>query len=98
MYLIYRQIDGYVVSIQEDEPQNVEDGYGTAQSERFSPGDEFEYYIKVYVDEIKDGYVTSYAAIRQSAPAQEILQDLQQKQTQIDELTLMLGDFILGGV
>jgi hypothetical protein len=77
-YLTYRQSDGYVVAISETEPAAVEDGYAVAQSDHFQPGDEFEYYIKLYVDEIKDGQVRSHAAVRQAPPAQELLRRLDQ--------------------
>jgi hypothetical protein len=77
-YLIYRQSDGYVVSISETEPGTIEDGYAVAQSELFKPGDEFEYWIKIYVDEVKDGKVISHAAVRQAPPAQEMLLRLAQ--------------------
>lgn len=77
-YLEYRQSDGYVVAIHEILPMTVAEGYAVAESTHFAPGDEFEYWIKIYVDEVKDGKVTSYAAVRQAPPAQEMLLRLAQ--------------------
>jgi hypothetical protein len=85
-YLTYRQSDGYVVAISETEPISVEDGYAVAQSDQFQPEDEFEYFIKIYVDEIKDGKVTSHAAVRQAPPAQEILQRLAQLEREKEDI------------
>lgn len=77
-YLTYRQSDGYVVAITADMPTAIEDGYGVATSEHFKLGDEFEHYIKIYVDEIKNDRVTSHAAVRQAPPAQELLLKISQ--------------------
>jgi hypothetical protein len=77
-YLEYRQSDGYVVAIHEILPMTVAEGYAVAESTHFAPGDEFEYWIKIYVDEVKDGKVTSHAAVRQAPPAQEMLLRLAQ--------------------
>lgn len=75
-YLEYRESDGYVVAVHEERPEEAEEGYAVAESDHFKLGDEFEYYIKVYVNEIKDGRVTSHAAVRQGPPQQEILKEI----------------------
>lgn len=86
VYLEYRTIDGYVVAIHETMPLSTPEGYAVAESAHFVPGDEFTYYIKVYVDEIKDGKVTSHAAVRQAPPAQEILQRLAQLEREKEDI------------
>lgn len=85
-YLEYRESDGYVVAIHEEKPEVVEGGYAVARSDRFEPGDEFEYWIKVYADEVKAGRVTSHAAVRQAPPAQEVLKKLRELERRLDML------------
>ena len=70
-YLEYREIDGYVVAIHVEQPATVPEGYAVAESDRFQLGDEFTYYI--VVNEVRDGKVTSHAAVRQAPPVQEIM-------------------------
>ena len=89
-YLKYRESDGYVVSITEEEPETVEEGYDIAESDSFEPGDEFEYWISIYTDEIEDGVVTSHAAVRQAPPAQELLEKLSTNEDAIDDTLELL--------
>ena len=77
-YLEYREADGIVEVIHEVEPTEVGEGRAVAESDHFSPGQEIEYRIKVYQGAVKDGKATSFAAVRQGPPQQEIMGRIQQ--------------------
>jgi hypothetical protein len=77
-YLEYRTIDGIVEVIHETMPAKLSEGRAVVESDHFSPGQEIEYRIKVYQDAVKDGKATSFAAVRQGPPQQEIMWRIQQ--------------------
>lgn len=89
-YLIYQQSTGQVIQITEQEPTNIADGLLVAQSDAFSVGDEFTYYI--VVNSVEDGVVTSHAAVRQAPAIQDILQRLAESEQENTELKLALAE------
>ena len=76
VYLEYRISDGIVEVIHTEPPASVGRDRAVAESDQFAPGQEVEYRIKVYQDEVKDGKATSHAAVRQGPPIQEIMDRL----------------------
>lgn len=95
VWLEYERSNGYVYKIHETEPTIIPQGSAVAKSEDFTVGDEFTYFITVLeVDE--EGFATKHAEIQQSAPAQEILRNLSDKEQRIADLETAIAA-LLGG-
>lgn len=76
-FLEYREkVPHHVIEIHEEQPASIRDGYTVAQSNLFEPGDEAEYWIYVYHDEVVDGQVMSHAAARQGPSIRHTLDRL----------------------
>lgn len=90
-WLEYHKSEGYVVAIHETEPTIIPDDHGVVETEDFNPGDEFKYYITVYLDE--SGTPTgAFAAVQQAPPVTYLLQQLATKDKQITELQQLAAD------
>lgn len=74
MYILFESSNGHVVKITESEPTEIELGHEVIESDMYRPGDEFMYYIVITLD--NDGKMVSSSAVRQSAPAEEIMRKM----------------------
>jgi len=102
VYLEYKVDSGYVTQVHQTKPIIIGEGHSLAQSDDYRAGDEFEYYIVVNeVQEADNGsgeiVVVSSAAVRQSPPAQDILQRIAEASSRVADLEAALAA-ILGGV
>ena len=111
MFIEYRQIDGYVVGVYEDIPNDVssehliydlrvfdEDGNFLNLKHDIKLGDEFQYVI--YVVKNENDEIVGVSSIQQSPPAQYLLEKLVKKDQEINELkkAVLELSLLMGGI